>query len=225
MLEKLKIQIIKKRTGFEIPGHQRPIGSSFDIPGDFSSAALLLCAGTITGGEVTVNGLDPSLPQGDSVVTEALRRFGADIEVKKNSVTCIPDSRNPFEFDVGDSPDLFPILGVLAATAKGESKLSGGEHLRFKESNRIATTVSMLKNLGVNAEATDDGCIVRGTGKIRGGTVETQLDHRIMMSAMIAGLASESGVMLNDDSSYAVSYPGFLDDIQRLGAIVQVVGV
>ena len=221
MLEKFRVEIERLPDGFNMPGHQHPIGSSFDVPGDFSSAAFMLCAAAMTGGVVTVSGLDPSLPQGDSVVMEALKKFGAEIEMEKDSVTCEAGERRPFEFDVGDSPDLFPILGVLAATAKGESRLSGGEHLRFKESDRISTTVKMLNDLGVKAEAKDDGCIIRGTGRIRGGSIETQMDHRIMMSATIAGLVSEGGVTIDDDSSHAVSYPAFLDDVQKLGAIVQ----
>ena len=221
ILEMLKVEIKRKAEGFEIPGHQRPIGSSFDVPGDFSSAAFMLCAAAMTGGMTTVTGLDPSLPQGDSVIIDALRKYGAEVETEGDSVTCIADTRQPFDFDVGDSPDLFPILGVLAATAKGESRLSGGEHLKFKESDRISTTVKMLGDLGVKAEAKEDGCIVRGTGRIKGGSIETQMDHRIMMSATVAGLVSEGGVEIDDDSSHAVSYPRFLDDIQKLGAIIQ----
>jgi 3-phosphoshikimate 1-carboxyvinyltransferase len=223
MLEKFRIEVEKVPNGFSIPGGQRPIGSRFTVPGDFSSAAFLLCAGAITGGTVTVKGLDASMPQGDLAITEALQRYGADVEIRDDSVTCRPEERRPFEFDVGDSPDLFPVLGVLAATAKGESRLSGGEHLRFKESDRISTTVRMLKSLGVEARALDDGCIVRGDGKIAGGTVDTQMDHRIMMAATIAGLVSVGGVMLEDEKSYEVSFPTFLDEVQRLGAIVQAV--
>jgi len=112
---------------------------------------------------------------------------------------------------------------VLAATAEGDSKLYGGGHLKFKESNRIATTVSMLKNLGVDVQATNDGCTVKGKGKIRGGNVRTELDHRIMMSAIISGLVSDQGVTIDDSTSYSVSYPAFMDDIQKLGAIIQLV--
>jgi 3-phosphoshikimate 1-carboxyvinyltransferase len=221
MLEKLHIKIERKQDGFDIPGNQKPIGSSFDIPGDFSSASFILCAAAMTGGRATVNGLDASLPQGDSKIVDVLTAYGAEVDLDKDSVTVEAGSKQPFEFDVGDSPDLFPILGVLAASAKGESRLAGGEHLRFKESDRISTTVAMLKDLGVKAEALDDGCLIKGTGMIRGGNVETQMDHRIMMSATVAGLISEWGVNIDDDSSFAVSYPGFLDDIQRLGAIVE----
>jgi 3-phosphoshikimate 1-carboxyvinyltransferase len=223
MLKRFRIDVERKPNGFKMPGNQRPVGSMFQVPGDLSSAAFLLCAGAMTGGAITVNGLDTEMPQGDIAITEALLRYGAEVDIRRESVTCYPGEKKPFEFDVGDSPDLFPILGVLAATAKGDSRLFGGEHLRFKESDRISTTVTMLNSLGVNAKALDDGCIVRGTGNIRGGTVETQTDHRIMMAATVAGLTSISGVMMEDEKSHAVSYPNFLDDIQRLGAIVQVV--
>ena len=224
MLEKFRIEVERRPEGFSIPGGQRPIGSRFSVPGDSSSAAFLLCAGAITGGTVTVKGLDPSMPQGDLAIIDALRKYGADVEIRDDSVTCYPpDERKPFEFDVSDSPDLFPVLGVVAATAKGKSRLSGGEHLRFKESDRISTTVKMLKSLGVEAKALDDGCIVNGNGQIAGGAVDTQKDHRIMMAATIAGLVSVGGVMLEDEKSYEVSFPTFLDEVQRLGAIVQAV--
>lgn len=221
MLRRFRIDVKSVPGGFEIQGGQRPLASKFEVPGDFSSAAFALCGAALTGGDVRVRGLDPSSPQGDVAVLRALAASGSKIETKTDVVRCIADKHLPFEFDVSNTPDLFPILAVLAATADGKSKLLGGEHLRFKESNRIATTVSMLKDIGVDAQATADGCIINGNGRIRGGIVNTHNDHRIMMSAVIAGLASEQGVLLSDDASYSISYPTFIDDIERLGAILQ----
>ena len=136
-------------------------------------------------------------------------------------MVCNGAEKKPFEFDISHSPDLFPILAVLASNTEGESSLFGGEHLKFKESDRISTTVAMLNDIGVNAKTRDDGCVVYGTGRIRGGAVRTHGDHRIMMAATIAGLASEEGVKMDDDNSYAVSYPRFLDDIHSLGGDVK----
>jgi len=223
MLKRFRVEIDRTPNGFEMRGKQRPVGSKFEVPGDFSSASFLLCAAAITGGEVTVKGLNLSSPQGDAAVLEVLRRYGAEIDVGDNHVRCRGTEHNPFEFDVNDTPDLFPILSVLAATAKGESRLFGGEHLRFKESDRISTTVAMLENLGVTAEAMKDGCVIRGKGSIKGGNVDTETDHRIMMSATIAGLISEQGVLVNDESSFKISYPNFLEDVQKLGGIIQLV--
>jgi len=221
IMKRFRVDVQEVSDGFEMLGRQRPVGSKFEVPGDFSNAAFMLCGAAITGGVVTVNGLNPDFPQGDSAILDILRKFGSKIEVKEDSVRCEGNERQPIQLDVGNTPDLFPILGILAATADGESRLSGGEHLRFKESDRISTTVRMLTDLGVDAKATDDGCIISGKGKIRGGTVQTQMDHRIMMAAVIAGTASEQAVVLDDDKSFVISYPAFMDDIQRLGAIIQ----
>jgi len=217
MLRVLGIEIDERDNGYRIGGGQIPKGKGYEIPGDFSSASFPLVGAAITGGSVVIKGLDPNIPQGDSLVIDALETYGADITCRKGSVICSGAKKTPFEFDVSHSPDLFPVLAVLASTAEGESTLLGGEHLKFKESDRISTTVSMLNDMGVHAESRGDGCIVFGTGRIKGGTVSTKGDHRIMMAATIAGLASEEGVKMDDDNSYAVSYPSFLDDIRSLG--------
>ena len=221
MLKRFRIRVDRVSDGFEIQGRQRPVGSKFEVPGDFSSAAFPLCGAAMTDGDVRIRGLDSSSPQGDAAVLNVLAESGSIIETKADVVRCVADRHLPFEFDVNNTPDLFPILAVLAAAAKGKSRLYGGEHLKFKESNRIATTVSMLSDIGVDAQATADGCVINGNGRIRGGTVNTHGDHRIMMSAVIAGLASEQGVLVNDDTSYSISYPSFIDDVEKLGAILQ----
>ena len=221
VLKKLRIEVNRVPDGFEMQGGQRPKGRTFEIPGDFSSAAFLMCGAAITGGDVRIRGLDISSPQGDAAILKVLSEFGSKIETSGDMIRCVAGERLPFEFDVSNTPDLFPILAVIAATANGRSRLFGGEHLKFKESNRIETTVAMLSDLGVDAQATADGCIINGKGKIRGGTINTHNDHRIMMSAVIAGLASEQGVILSDDSSYVISYPAFIDDVQKLGGMLQ----
>lgn len=221
MLEKMGVEILERSDGFSMMGGQNPSGDQFLIPGDFSAASFPLVAAAISKGPVTVKELDISMPQADSQIVEALERYGATVEIRDNGVTCSTGERRPFDFDVGQSPDLFPILGVLASTAKGESRLTGGEHLRFKESNRISTTVSMLRDIGVKAEEKSDGCIIRGDGGIRGGKVDTQGDHRILMSCVVAGMASEEGVHTVDDSSYKISYPNFIADIRSLGGALE----
>jgi 3-phosphoshikimate 1-carboxyvinyltransferase len=221
VLKKLRIEVNRVPDGFEMQGGQRPKGRTFEIPGDFSSAAFLMCGAAITGGDVRIRGLDISSPQGDAAILKVLSEFGSKIETSGDMIRCVAGERLPFEFDVSNTPDLFPMLAVIAATANGRSRLFGGEHLKFKESNRIETTVAMLSDLGVDAQATADGCIINGKGKIRGGTINTHNDHRIMMSAVIAGLASEQGVTLSDDSSYVISYPAFIDDVQKLGGMLQ----
>jgi len=126
--------------------------------------------------------------------------------------------------DVSDTPDLFPILAVLATQAKGETHFVNGEHLRVKESDRIASTVAMLRALGAHAEPTADGCVVDGPASLRGAFVDSRADHRILMAAAIAGLAADDSVDISDPWCFRVSYPSFLDDMRALGALHAVVG-
>ena len=116
--------------------------------------------------------------------------------------------------------DEFPILGVLAAFASGETRITGAEELRVKETDRINAIVDMLRANGVEAEETEDGFIVQGCGgpPPGGGLVETRHDHRIAMSALVMGTASQSPVRVDDVSMIDTSYPAFVSDMAALGA-------
>ena len=123
--------------------------------------------------------------------------------------------------------DEFPLFGVLAAFADGETRVTGAEELRVKESDRIAATVAMLKANGVDAEELPDGFIVQGCGKggvLGGGVVETHHDHRIAMSALVMGCAAKSPVTIDDASMINTSYPDFFAHMKALGADMAVEG-
>ena len=92
----------------------------------------------------------------------------------------------------------------------------GAQELRVKESDRIAGVVAGLRGLGAQIEATDDGFAVRGTGGLRGGTLQAHGDHRLAMMGAVAGLASAEGVEVIGMDSAAVSYPGFVEDLAAL---------
>ena len=118
---------------------------------------------------------------------------------------------------MSDIPDLFPIVSVLLSTANGESRLYGAPHLRFKESDRIQLTTNMISALGGDITGTDDGCVIRGVERLKGGRIEHAGDHRMMMSAAIASLVSEGPVSMEDDACWNVSYPGFPEQMISLG--------
>ena len=115
--------------------------------------------------------------------------------------------------------DEFPILAVLAAHASGVTVVKGAEELRVKESDRIAAVVNMLRVNGVEVEETQDGFIIQGcAGAIPGGgMVETHHDHRIAMSALVMGTASQKPVSIDDAGMIATSYPDFMEHMQALG--------
>ena len=217
MLREFGAEVEETGATFSIPGTQALKKETYVVPGDFSSAAFPLVAAAITGGDVTVRNLDRDSPQGDKAIVDHLRAFGAKVTVSADSVRASGGRLAGTEIDVRHTPDLFPILAVLGSVAEGKTVLKGGETLRAKESDRIATTTSFLEQMGASIMATEDGCEIVGVDKLHGTSVQTQGDHRIFMAAAIAGLVSATETTIDEHDSYKVSYPGFLRDMHQLG--------
>jgi len=194
-----------------------------DIPGDFSAAAFPLVAAILTDGDVSVEGLDLDSPQGDRKVLGFLTSFGARVDATEERVRARGGDLVGQTIDIGDTPDLFPILAVLATQADGETRFVNGDHLRFKESDRISATVAMLRALGGRVQPTPDGCIILGPNRLHGAFVDSRGDHRILMAAAVAGLAAEDAVDISDPGCFRISYPSFLEDMRALGAVHAVV--
>ena len=199
---------IKGGTGY------RP--HDYMVPADFSSAAFPLVAGAL-GGRVTVTGMDMDDPQGDKAIVDILRTAGADVSVDGTEITVSKSDIRGCEVDMGNVPDLFPIVAVLLSTAEGDSRLYGAPQLKFKESNRIETVVNMINAIGGDAVATNDGCIIHGKPRLRGGAIVHRGDHRIMMSAAIASIVCDGPVTMDDVECCAVSYPGFPEAMATIG--------
>ncbi len=188
----------------------------YAVPADYSSSAFPLVAGAL-GGRCTALGLDPGDPQGDKAILDVLARAGATVEENAGGVTVSRGELRGCDVDVGRIPDLFPIVAVLLSTAEGDSRLYGAPHLRFKESDRIETTVRMVNALGGDAEETEDGCVVHGVRRLSGGRVEHRGDHRIMMSAAVASVVCDGPVVMDDPDCASVSYPGFAEEMSKIG--------
>ncbi len=195
-------------------------GRQITIPGDYSSASFMLAAAAVTGGTVEASGLDETLIQADSRIVDIISSFGASVRRRTGSVSVQSAELTSADVDCTESPDLFPVVCVLAAGAKGRSVIRGSLNLRFKETDRVKTTCGMLRGLGVKFSVRGEQITVAG-GTIRGGMVESHGDHRIAMAACVAGLASEKGCAVSEGESYAVSYPSFMEDIRSLGGKVR----
>lgn len=193
----------------------------YRVPADFSSAAFPLVGAAINGKDVIVKDMDMTDPQGDRHIVEILRMIGADVSVEGSDIRVSKKTLKSLELDMGKTPDLFPVVAVLLSTATGTSRLYGAPQLRHKESDRIKTTVAMLKAIGADAEETEDGCIIHGKCILDGGTVYTAGDHRIMMAAAISSLVCKGTVTVDDAECCSVSYPNFPDDMSRLGLIIE----
>ena len=220
MMGRFGVSVEETEHGFRIP-RQRYSPTDYRVPADFSSAAFPLVAGAL-GGCVTVDGMDLADPQGDKRIIDVLRATGAEVSVSGEEVTCRRTGRPvAVDVDMSDIPDLFPVVAVLLSTADGTSRLYGAPHLRFKESDRIALTERMLTALGADIRGTEDGCVISGVERLRGGRVEHNGDHRMLMAAAVASLVADGPVEMEDDGCWNVSYPGFPEQMRSLGVSVR----
>ena len=207
----------KSGASYRIPGGQRfSLPPSLTAEGDWSGGAFFLCMGALSAGGVTVRGLSAASTQGDRAVTELLRRFGAAVEEREDAITVRRGRLRGIEIDAGPIPDLIPVLSIVAAAAEGETRIVNAARLRLKESDRLETTGAMLRALGGDVTILPDGLVIRGSARLRGGTVDPCGDHRIAMSAAAAACACTGAVTVTDSECVAKSYPRFWEDLERL---------
>ncbi|MDF2368542.1 3-phosphoshikimate 1-carboxyvinyltransferase [Sneathiella sp.] len=217
----------------EYQGQQELTAADIIVPGDPSSAAFIAVAVAILpGSDVTITnvGLNP-LRDGLFIT---LQEMGADIKImnpreqggeKVGDIRIKGGTLQGVEVPPERAPtmiDEFPVLFVAASFAKGTTVMRGLHELRVKESDRIAAMAAGLKACGVDFEELDDGLIIRGTGSAPrgGGHIETHLDHRIAMSFLIMGLATQEPVTVDDGRVMETSFPGFVDLMGTLGGLI-----
>ncbi|NOS75611.1 MAG: 3-phosphoshikimate 1-carboxyvinyltransferase [Methyloglobulus sp.] len=202
--------------------------TDIDVPSDISSAAFLLVGASIASGSDIVLrhvGINPTR----TGVISILRLMGASIEILNERIVGgepvadlhvvskplkgidIPEELVPLAIDE------FPVLFVAAACAEGQTRLSGAEELRVKESDRIQVMADGLQILGVDAQPTTDGMVIQGGGKIGGGVVVSHGDHRIAMAFAIAGLRANAPITILDCANVNTSFPEFKDLAKNLG--------
>ena len=187
------------------------------VSGDWSGASFLLALGAL-GGEVRLTGLSADSEHADKKIMDFLRQMGAEVSADTHSVCAKNAGRlHGITADVSQAPDLAPVLGALMAHAEGTSCLTGIRRLRFKESNRAQGIVRMVRALGAEAEEQEDRLIIHGQSNLRGGTVDGQNDHRLVMAACVAASACRQPCMVLDAQAVQKSYPHFFDDFQALG--------
>lgn len=203
------------------------------VPGDLSSAAFLIAAGVLVPGSRLLL-RDVGVNRTRTGFLRILERMGGIVlgDLEEPAVDgSIPRGEPVSDLDVAHGPlvgtvvepdevplaiDELPLVALLGCFAEGETVVRGAHELRVKESDRIAGIVDGLRALGGEVEPTEDGFAVRGTGGLRGGTIEARGDHRLAMLGAVAGLASREGVEVAGMEAAAVSYPGFAADLAAL---------
>ena len=207
----------KTDYGYRIPGGQPcRFAPELSVEGDYSNAAFFLCAGALSERGIRVTGLDPQSRQGDRAIVPLLEEMGAQVASDGSSVTVKRDALHGITIDASPIPDLIPVLSVVAAAASGETRVIHAQRLRLKESDRLHSTTQMLRALGAEAEELPDGLVIRGGRTLAGGTVDACGDHRIAMSAAVAGGICRGAVTICGSECVQKSYPDFWTDFQQL---------
>ena len=210
ILRRFGITVESSENGFRIVGGQKYKPYDYRVEGDYSQAAFFYVANAL-GSEVNIANLVPDSVQGDRKILEILNE------------TCYNGSIGCYRADCSDIPDLVPILAVLGAFGSGESVIYNAQRLRIKESDRLVTTAAMLNELGGDVAVTEDGLIIRPTGRMHGGTIDSAGDHRIVMAAAIAATKTDGAVIIRGAEAAGKSYPDFFKDYIHLGGKANVI--
>ncbi len=212
----VKVRAVDTLSPFEI-----------EVPGDISSAAFFIVAALIVpGSELVLRnvGVNPTR----TGIVDILREMGgdisyenerdmagepvADIVVRHSSLRGVSVSGDV----VVRAIDEFPALSVAAAMAEGETRITGAEELRVKETDRITAMTTELRKLGADVDELDDGMVIRGGRPLNGGKVESYHDHRVAMSLAVAALCADGPVEIEHFDMVAISYPDFVKDLRSL---------
>jgi 3-phosphoshikimate 1-carboxyvinyltransferase len=237
MLRHFGAEIVSEPDGahgrkITLKGQPELVPATVAVPADPSSAAFPMVAALIVPDSDVVLADVMTNPLRTGLIT-TLREMGAAITPEETSSDGgeamagfrvrsgplrgveVPAERAPSMIDE------YPVLAVAAAFAEGTTVMRGLKELRVKESDRLAATAAMLRANGVEAEVAGDDLFVQGRGRaIGGGLVATHMDHRIAMSALVMGLASDRPVTIDDGAFIATSFPGFADMMRGLGGEV-----
>lgn len=216
-----------------VQGGGRLAATKIDVPADISSATFFVVGASIAeGSDIMLRhvGINPTRIG----VINILKLMGADIELNNESEIGgepvadirvrssslkgikIPEDQVPLAIDE------FPAIFIAAACAEGETVLTGAKELRVKESDRIQAMADGLTELGIDAEAKEDGIVIQG-GQMTGGTVDSCGDHRIAMSFTIAGLRAAAPITILDCANVNTSFPSFakLAELSGLKILVE----
>lgn len=213
-----------KPMRYIVEGNQKYVSpGEISVEGDWSSAALWLCAGAI-GGEVTVKGLQGDSAQGEKVITEILENMGAEIEINGESVTARKGKYLcGLSIDAVNCPDLVPVLCTVAANANSLTEIYGAARLRLREVDRLEAITTNFEKLTVAAVQTDEGIIVWGNDVIRGGAVDSFGDHRIATAMALTSINATGEILLQHAEAVSKSYPKFFEHFNSLGGKVDVI--
>jgi len=207
---------------FMIRGQQCYEGQTYTVEGDASSATYFWGLAALLGQSMCVPNVPPASAQGDVRFLDVLERMGCTVLRGERLQVTGPTQLRPLgAIDLNALPDAAMTVAVLAAFCKGETRITNVANLRVKETDRLRALATELRKLGVVVAEFPDGLQINGNPEtLHGAEVATYDDHRMAMCFGMAG-ARLPGIRIQEPACVAKTYPGFWEDLQRVGVHVQ----
>ncbi|MFP3870577.1 MAG: 3-phosphoshikimate 1-carboxyvinyltransferase [Syntrophobacteria bacterium] len=192
----------------------RYLAGTHNVEGDCSSASYFWAAAAITAGRVRTSNIRSGSRQGDLRLLQLLRQMGCGVQWDEEGVTVTGAPLRGITVDMSDMPDMVPTLAVIAAFARGTTRIGNVGHLRLKESDRLRAVAEGLQRMNLRVEEGSDSLTITG-GKAQAASIDPHNDHRIAMSFAVSGLRI-GGVCIEEASCVEKSFPQFWELFQQL---------
>lgn len=201
---------------FEVPLAKYQ-GRHFAIEPDASAASYWFAAAAITGGTITVTGLDSNSLQGDTRFVDVLQKMGCTVSESPQALTVTGGKLRGIDIDMNEISDTVQTLAAVALFAAGPTRVRGVAHNRHKETDRIGNLAIELRKLGAQVDEHEDGLTIipAPLTTYQGASIATYDDHRMAMSLALAGLRIP-GVVIENPKCVEKTYPEFFEDLERL---------
>ncbi|MBN2696703.1 MAG: 3-phosphoshikimate 1-carboxyvinyltransferase, partial [Bacilli bacterium] len=222
MLKLSGIEIEARDNTFLIKGNQSYSPFNIQIEGDFSQMAFYAVMGLI-GSRIECRNVPAQSSQPDFRLLEFINSAKGKYTRTENGYQFIPSKTIGANYDVSQSPDIAPVLAIMAALSEGSSRIENASRLKFKESNRLLSTFNTLKELGVKVEIEDDSLLIFGQESFDGGVFDSYNDHRIVMAVAAASVRATRQIIIKNAEAVNKSYPNFFEDFKSLGAKIEII--
>src|SRR5437899_2747297 len=214
------VETISSYKKYNIPKQDyKPI--DFAVPSDFSSMALLLSAAVLIGNDMSIAASVDDLPQGDIEILSHLEKMGVQLDIGDIITVKPPQLLKGGRFDLSNTPDLLPAMAILALKTSKPIEIFNVRHARFKETDRISILARELPKLGITVSEKEDGLILEAPKTVKSAELDSTEDHRLFMAFSIAGMFA-GNCTVTDPDSVDVSYPTFVEDMNRIDARILV---
>ena len=191
--------------------------TTFAVPSDFSSLALLLSAAVLLGENLSIQMTMGDMPQADEAIIDILEKMGVVVTLDKNVIKIkSPKKLDGGKFDLNNSPDLVPAVAILALKASKPIEIFNVKHVRYKETDRIAILARELAKLGIKVVEKKDGLVLKNPKNLIGADLNSENDHRLFMAFCIAGMYV-GNCTVSHPESVKISYPDFIQEMKRIG--------